>query len=263
MTTRDSIFRLLAWFRHLLTSSNTLGNGVHSPHLFYMVSMLLYDTNSYYCFREIEKERNRLRCAERIVSVEDYGTGRRRSSRMLKDIAKTSLASPKESQLLFRIVNYLHPKTVLELGTSLGITTAYLSKATEQGNVYSLEGSKEIAEIARHMLRRLHADNVAVVEGNIDDTLSGILNELHHVDVAFMDANHTEEATMRYFNQIASYCSTQSIVIVDDIYYSRGMYNAWKQIQQDERVSCTMDLYDMGIVFFDPQYLRKHYRMRV
>ncbi len=228
-----------------------------------MVSMLLYDTNSYYCFREIEKERNRLRCSERKVLVEDYGTGKRRSGRMLKDIAETSLASPKEGQLLFRIVNYLRPKTVLELGTSLGITTAYLSKATGAGNVYSLEGSKEIIEMARYTLRRLQADNVTIIEGNIDDTLSGTLNELRHIDVVFMDANHTEEATMRYFNQIVSYCSTQSVVIVDDIYYSRGMYNAWKQIQQDERVSCTMDLYDMGIVFFDPQYLRKHYRMKV
>ncbi len=224
--------------------------------------MLFYDENTYYCFQEIEKRRSRLLHTTRPIDVEDFGTGTS-STRYISKIAQTSLAPAKEGQLLFRLVQHLQPTYLIELGTSLGITTSYLAKGAERGKLYTLEGSKQIAAVAHDTLHALRIDNVEIIRGNIDDTLDNVLSQLPRVDFAFLDANHTEDATLLYFNKVIRHCTDQSIVVLDDIHYSRGMHRAWKNIQQHERVSCTMDLYGLGIVFFDKQYLHKHYTLKI
>ncbi len=258
----DYVYRLTAWVKHYLSAKHTKGNGIHSPSLFYIVRMLFYDKNTYYCFQAIEKQRLRLKHYDRTIMVEDCGTGKS-GERLISKIARVSLAEPQEAQMLFRLVQHLKPQYVVELGTSLGITTAYLASAAEQGTVHTLEGSKEIAEVARDTFRRLNQSNICVHEGNIDATLSGVLDELPRVDFAYIDANHTEDATWRYFEQIVEKCTKNSVVVVDDIHYSRGMHRAWKRIQGDERVTSTMDLYGCGLAFFDKQYMHKHYTINI
>ncbi len=262
MTSRDSIFRVFAWLRHRFTAKNTLGNGIHSPHLFYIVHMLFYDKNTYYCFQDIEKQRQRLTLYNKEIHVTDFGTGTTGTRRISK-IARTSLSAPAEGQLLFRLVNHLKPKHILELGTSLGVTTSYIAKAAPESTLYTLEGSDQIAQEAQKTFEKLHLTNIQQVVGNIDDTLAPTIAALPTIDFAFLDANHTEEATCRYFDAIANHINPQSVVVLDDIHYSRGMERAWKRIQHDSRVTCTMDIYHMGIVFFDKQYLPKHYRLRI
>ncbi len=209
------------------------------------------------------------------VTVTDYGTGKMRSStRRVKDIAATSLESPKNAQTLFRLVRFLSDKelhsgredntlNIIELGTNLGITTAYLAAPSSKNKVCTLEGSKALTEIARQNWRKLKANNITAIEGNIDNTLAATLKQLRQIDMAFIDANHTKEATMRYWHQIMPYIRQKSVVVIDDIHWSKEMEQAWKQIQNDRRVACTMDLYDMGMVFFDPAYLHRNYRLRI
>ncbi len=258
----DSLFRAYAWLRHRWTAKNTLGNGIHSPHLYYIVRMLIYDRNPYYCFKDIEKQRERLLRCQREIHVTDYGTGTT-GTRCIAKIAQTSLSASAEGQLLFRLVHHLKPQHIIELGTSLGITTSYLAKAIPESIVHTFEGSEQIATEAHKVFDKLHLTNIRQTIGNIDDKLLPALTEHGTIDFAFIDANHTEEATWRYFEAIAARCTQHSVLVFDDIHYSREMEQAWKRIQRDERVSSTMDLYHIGIVFFDKQYLRKHYRLRV
>ncbi len=258
MRISDYTYRTQAWLKHYFSARHTKGNGIHSPSLFYLVRMLFYDDNPYYCFHEIEKQRFRLQHYKRAIHVEDYGTGQS-GERTIAHIARTSLANPKEAQLLFRLVNHLKPQYILELGTSLGITTAYLAKAAEKATVHTLEGSTAIAEVASDTFQRLKIENINQHVGNINDTLNDVLTNMPAVDFAYIDANHTEEATWRYFTQIADKCRETSVLVVDDIHYSKGMHQAWKRIQRDARVTTTMDLYDFGLVFFDKQYMRKNY----
>ncbi len=258
------IFRGQSLLRHLLTARHTRGNGIHSPRLFYIANTLFYDTNAYYCFGDIERQRERLKRASRAIQVTDFGTGQS-EVRTISSIARRSLANRREGQVLFRLVEYLKPQTVIELGTSLGITTAYLGKGCGMRGavLHTFEGSPSIGEVAQDVWQRLQLTGIRLHIGNIDHTLGEVLASLEHVDFAFLDANHTEEATLRYFSQIAEKCTAQSVVVLDDIHYSRGMARAWKAIKQDSRVRCTMDVYHFGIVFFDPQYLRKHYILTI
>ncbi len=258
----DYLHRIRARWRHGWRARNTRGNGIHSPRLFYIVTALLPDADAYYCFRDIERQRERLLRAERKLQVQDYGTGVS-GERSIQTIAKHSLATRKEAQMLFRLVNDIHPITLVELGTSLGITTAYLAKAAGTSKVVTFEGSEQVLCVAQDVWKRLGIGNVESIVGNIDTNLPLWLKQQEKVDFAFIDANHTEEATCCYFDLLANHCGQYSVVVIDDIHFSSAMEKAWKRIQQDTRVTSTMDLYDMGIVFFNQQYMHKHYTLHV
>ncbi len=263
MQADDIIYRCLSRMRHLMTARNTLGYGVHSPHLYYIIRFLIYDDNRYYCFAPIENERQRLLRAKKEIGIEDFGTGIS-GKRRIKDIARKALMPAKEAQMLFRIVNYMKPLTVIELGTSLGITTAYLSKAAgRESKVVTFEGSKTLTDEAKKVWKNTGAEGIETVGGNIDKTLGIRMKSIDTMDFALIDANHTYEATVRYFRQLASKCGKKSIIAVDDIHNSREMSRAWEAIKTEEAVTATLDMYDTGLVFFDKCLMKKNYVLRV
>lgn len=289
------LYRVSSWLKHQLTARNTGGHGVHSPYLFEWVRMVMSDKNTYYVWDEIEEIRQEMLKDTRELEFVDYGSGgplptspskgRSANMRRVCDIAKGSLARRKDAQLLARLVGWLgrplltSPSrgeigdeasedrkglTIVELGTSLGVTTAYLAAMDSRNKVVTYEGCPAVAEVARANWEKLGFCNIACVVGEITvDSLQLAVDRWSGIDVAFIDANHTYEATLTYFNALASRVHEKSVVVVDDIHYNEDMEKAWKAICADERVTTTMDLYRMGLVFFDKHYWRKHYKMRI
>ena len=283
------LYRVSSWLKHQLTARNTGGHGVHSPYLFEWVRMVMSDKNTYYVWDEIEEIRQEMLKDTRELEFVDYGSGKLKGEngerRRVCDIAKGSLARRKEAQLLARLVGWLgrplltSPSRggigdeasedrkglmIVELGTSLGVTTAYLAAMDSRNKVVTYEGCPAVAEVARANWEKLGLSNIACVVGEITvDSLQLAVDSLSGIDVAFIDANHTYEATLTYFNALASRVHEKSVVVVDDIHYNEDMEKAWKAICADERVTTTMDLYRMGLVFFDKHYWRKHYKMRI
>ena len=264
MTFNDAIHRICAWLKHRLTATNTLGHGIHSPKLYYIVESLFYDDNAYYAFAHIEKQRQRLLRARKTIYVNDFGTGAS-GERKVADIAAASLKPAKQAQLLFRLVNYLNPQNIVELGTSLGITTAYLAMAAPKAKVITMEGSDTVADEAKKVFGNLKINNIQQVVGNIDDNLSEVIKQLSENDISFffVDANHTESATKCYFDKLKTVCSEDSIMVFDDIHASAQMEHAWSYIKEDKAVTSTIDAFSMGFVFFDKHLLKKHYKLRI
>ena len=169
-------------------------------------------------------------------------------------------------QLLFRVVHFLggelqRPLEILELGTSLGITTAYLASPASRNRVMTLEGSRAVLRVAQGVWKALKTENIEWGEGRIDDTLYKRARE--KLDVVFMDANHTYEATLRYADYLLPRMTEKGIIVIDDIHYSPEMERAWEELKTDPRVTSTIDLYHVGMLFVDPHYLKRHYRVRV
>ena len=272
MDWQTAIYRVGSYLRHCLTARHTGGHGIHSPYLFEWVRMVLSDENSYYAWGEIEKVRAKMLVDEREVSFVDYGAGRPhptfptkgrgRDYRRICDIAKGSLAKKKYAQMLARLVNWLGDGlTIVELGTSLGVTTAYMAAMDKRNKVITYEGCPAVAEIAKENWEALGLKNIDCRVGEIT---AGILDrDLERVDVAFIDANHTYAGTRAYFNVLAEKVHRKSVMIVDDIHYNKEMEQAWREICADERVTSTMDLYQMGLVFFDKDYWKRDYRIKV
>ena len=206
--------------------------------------------------------------APKRIEVVDYGTGgvtngQKIRNELVCDVAKRSLESPKNAQIFFRIVNWLsheagRPLEIIELGTNLGITAAYLASASHENHVTTYEGSVALIALAQMNWKKLGLSNIDVVAGNIDDTL-----ESRAFDVAYIDANHRYEPTCCYIDRLVKQAHEKSLIIIDDIHHSPEMEAAWKAIQAREDVTSTMDFFDFGLVFFDKHYLKKHYRLRI
>ena len=269
MMMRTGLYRVTSWLRHHLTARNTGGHGVHSPYLFELVRMIIHDSNSFYMWDRIEQQRERLLRDERELVFVDYGSGalvkgEERVQRVC-DIARKSLAAKKYARLLARLVNWLGRSeeglNIVELGTSLGITTAYMAAMDSRNHVVTYEGCPAVAAMARETWEQLGLKNIVCCEGEID--AQKVAEEWDRVDMAFVDANHTYAGTRVYFNVLADKVHEKSVVVIDDIHGSEEMEQAWQEICADERVASTIDMYQMGMVFFDKHYWKRHYKMKI
>ena len=246
---------------HFLSAKNTLGFGVHSPYVFHFTKFVIYNKGSYYIFSAIEKIRSSLKNDKRILNVIDFGTGRK-SNISIAEITTKSVKSAKYGQLLFRLSDYIQARNILELGTSFGLTTSYLAASSSSSRVVSLEGSQQIADVAIENFKKTDIKNIKIIVGNIDQTLSKVLAEFDFLDLIFIDANHKYQALINYFEQGLTKINSNSIMVIDDIYWSSEMEKAWTIIKENPMVMSTIDLFELGIVFFNSDLNKKHYKMR-
>lgn len=249
------------YLRHIMSAKNSLGHGVHSPYLYTLTHNVIYEKNLFYVFSQIENQREKLKKDNRIIQITDFGAGNKKQAK-ISDLAKKSLKRKIWAQLLYKIINYSNAKNVLELGTSLGITTAYLASVNTNIKCISLEGSTEIAQIARDNIDSLGISNIKIIQGNIDQTLNDALSEFENLDFVFFDANHRKEPTLKYFNKCLHLSNENSIFVFDDIYWSKEMEQAWNEIKKNERVTSTIDLFEIGIVFFNKNLPKKNFKMK-
>jgi len=262
-----SSFQLAKKYLHYyFTASNGKGHGTHSPFVFDFIVNVLNDKKKYDCYDKIEQIRQQLKRDSSIIEVEDFGAGSaviKSNKRIVKDIANSSLKSPKFAQLLFRIVQYYKPENILELGTSFGITTAYLACGNANAKVFTCEGSSQIASIAQNNFKQLSINNTALFLGDFASTLPGLLFTNKKIDFAFIDGNHRKEPTLQYFQQLLIHSGNDTILIFDDIHWSKEMEDAWSTIQQDGAVTLTIDLFFIGIACINNDIkVKQHFIIR-
>ncbi len=252
------------YLRYLLFASNGKGHGVHSPFVYQFIEQVLNDKKNYAVYGTIEKRRRELLQDTSVIEVEDFGAGSaiiKTKQRIVKDIAASSLKNKKFAQLLYRMVAYYKPQHIIELGTSFGTTTSYLAQAQPLAQVHTFEGATAIANIAQQSIHAL--SNVHIHLGNIDDTLPQHLNSLNHVDFAFVDGNHQEQATINYFLLLLKKSHDQTILVFDDIHWSDGMEKAWAYITNHKAVTLSVDLFFIGIIMISKDFkVKQDFRVR-
>jgi predicted O-methyltransferase YrrM len=254
------------YIRYYLSAANGRGHGAHSPFVFHFITRLLNDRKHYPEYDAVESLRGRMKADNRTVQVLDLGAGSATSSsslRKVSSIARHAVKPAKYGRLLFRMVRAWQPSTILELGTSLGVTTSYLSLAHPGAMVTSIEGAPEIAAIARQNLLQTGCSHVIVREGSFDTLLPDILSTGANPEFVYVDGNHLQEPTVRYFNKLLPVMQNDSVIIFDDIHWSPEMEAAWKEISSHPSVRCSIDLFFLGIVFFRKEFLEKqHFTIR-
>lgn len=254
------------YIHYYITASNGKGHSVHSPFVFEFISKVLTDKKKYACYNTIEQQRQQLLQNTQVIEVEDFGAGSavmKSNKRIIKNIAASSLKPKKFAQLLYRIVQYYQPGTIVELGTSLGITSCYLAKGNEEARLYTCEGSAAIAAIAQKNFEQLQIKNVSLIPGDFAKTLPLLLTDIGQADLVFIDGNHRKEPTLNYFHQLLKHSKPSSILIFDDIHWSEEMEAAWREIQEHSAVTLTIDLFFIGIVFITPDFkVKQHFTIR-
>ena len=261
----------LKYIRYYLTAQTK--HDIHSPFVFDLLTNIIEDKTPFYVYKNIEAVRSKMLLSTETIDVLDFGVGSesvdKKRKKKIKTIAKYSAKSEKYCFLLFRLVNHFQPQTILELGTSLGISTLYLASPNSKSKIITLEGCSQTAEVAKHNFEQLKLKNIEQVVGNFDETLKVVLEKYCKLqtancklDLVFFDGNHRKAPTIRYFEQCLNFSNENSVFIFDDIHWSQEMEEAWSAIKNHPQVTITIDLFFLGLVFFRGGISKQHFTLR-
>jgi predicted O-methyltransferase YrrM len=242
---------------------------LHSPFVFELYNACIArESNTHITYSNIESIRlEATRNRQKLVQLDMGAKGEEQPIRIktVSYFAKQHAKPARIAQIIHRIVKKYKYQYAIELGTSLGFTSMYIADALpDQAKFITIEGAPEIAEIAQsHMQILAPRCNVDFRVGNFNKCLPEILSEIPQVDVAFIDGNHTYEATMRYFELLLEKVTHNTVLIFDDIYWSPGMTKAWNEIKHHPRVNVTVDLFYIGLVYFRTEQVEEHFKLRI
>jgi predicted O-methyltransferase YrrM len=254
---------LIDYLLYFLKAKNA--HGVHSPFVFDFYNTVFKNKIIFPEFQKIETLRNIQKKNHTKIFVEDLGAGSKYTKdnqRSIANITKKSSKKPFWGQLLFKIIQKYNYTTILDLGTSMGFTTAYMALAKKDTEITTFEGCPQTLNIANQNLKQLDLNNVEFITGNIDKTLPKFLKTIEKIDLVFFDANHKYEPTINYFNFCLAKIHNDSCFIFDDIYWSKEMKIAWKKIKENPAVFITIDLYFIGLVFFNKNSTKQEFILK-
>lgn len=251
--------------RYILFSRHRRGHGIHSPFVFDLINMVLLRKIPADVMPGINAVRKRLESSKLLIDVNDLGSGSDYMSstfRRISDITRRSSVSNSYGRILYNLAQRYNGKAILEMGTSLGVSTLFMAMGAPGSEITSIEGCPGLAERARHNLSGCNIENVTVLAGSFDEKLRAIMANDLSPAMVFVDGDHRKEAVLRYFSILKELIAPDSVIIFDDINYSRGMSEAWHEIKSDLQVSVSIDIFRMGMVFFREGMVKQDFVIR-
>ncbi|MCZ2130232.1 MAG: class I SAM-dependent methyltransferase [Bacteroidia bacterium] len=239
-------------------------HGTHSPFVYEFAENVLYKRFDNALFYDIELVRQNMLSSSAQIQVEDFGaTNKAQYKASLPKLVARSSKNSKYAKLLYRICQYYQPEIAIELGTNFGISAMYQAAGLRHGKLFTIEGSLKIAEVAYYNFQKIgFGEKIQLLHGVFDKALPALLEQLPRVDYAFIDGNHRKEATLKYFEMLLAKSHNNTIFVFDDIRWSAEMQECWDWIKSHERVTVTIDLFFMGIVFLRKEQEKEHFVLR-
>lgn len=231
---------------------------LHSPFVFELAVAVLENRRWYYAYRDVEMLRRKMLESDVRLSITDYGTGASRHA-SVRQVARTAGSPVRQGRLLFLLAEWAAPSTMLELGTSLGISAMYLASGKRSARFISLEGCADCAQVARTNLDILQLKNAEVHTGPFAETLPAALQTLQTLDFVFFDGDHRLESTLRYFEQCLTRAHAKTVFVFDDMHWSPEMAQAWDRLKQHPSVTLSVDFFDVSLVFINPEFHEKQH----
>lgn len=255
-----NISTVLKYINYRLTAHTE--HDVHSPFVYTFYTELVINPYPYIDFDVLNKLRKNLLTSHQMLEITDLGAGSKKlgaNKRSISNITRHGIAQKKQAEFLYRLVNRFSPKTIVELGTSIGLTSLYLSKAAPASTLYTIEGCPNISGFSKTLFQKKDAKNITALTGNFNDELPKLLSTIKVLDFIYFDGNHAYEPTMHYFRLALEKKQASTIMVFDDIYWSAGMEQAWKEIHSHPEVTLSMDFFHFGIVFFRTEQKNKEH----
>ena len=253
---------IISYLKFLKNSTNQ--HGIHSPFVYSLITKCFYDKKNYAEYSILKRYRKSLLDNKNFIEVTDFGAGSRvfkSNKRQISKIAKTAGISSKRAKLLFRVVNYFQPTTILEIGTSLGLATSALSLGNKTSKIISLEGCSNTITIAKSQLKDIN--NIEFINTRFEDYLVNCQLNTEHFQLIYFDGNHSKKATLEYFELLLPTITNDTVWVFDDIHWSKDMEEAWEMIKNHPKVKVTIDTFQWGFVFFRAEQEKEHFMVRV
>lgn len=255
------VHQIKSFLNFYINSKNR--HGVHSPFVYKLITECFNDGKDYLDYSVLKKYRKTLLKDKSQINITDFGEGShvfKGNLRKISAIAKNAGMTSKRQRLLYRLVIFLKCENILELGTSLGLGTAALAIATKTGNVTTVDGCEETLEKAKCYFSQFDIKNIITERNTFSEFLS---DNTKKYDFIFIDGDHNGRRTLIYFDSLLKDIHNNSVMVFDDIYWSREMTQAWKKIISDPMVTVSIDTFQWGIVFFRKAQAKQHFLVRV
>lgn len=257
------LFQIKSYLQFLWHSKNE--HAVHSPFVFSLLTKCFYDKKFKSEYNVLKNYRKDLLLNKNTIEVTDFGAGShvfKSNTRQIAQIAKTAGISIKRAQLLFRIVNYFKPESLLEIGTSLGLATSALASGNPEAKITTLEGCPETAKQAQLQLQKFNCNNVGLIVSEFSSYLKNNQTSTINYQLIYFDGNHSKKATLEYFELLRPTITNETVWIFDDIHWSSEMEEAWKIIKNNPKVTVSIDTFQWGLVFFRYEQPKQHFVIR-
>ncbi len=227
----------------------------HSPFVYDLINKVFRNHEYYPDFALLDAYVDDLKQKKSAIETTDFGAGAGENDyqvylKPLGKIVKERSHTKARLHLLYNLMKYFKPTTMLEFGTAAGVSSMYLKKGLPDSKMVTMEGCPGLCAVARENFEQTNINNIEVSNGNFDVILPGVLQGFDKLDFVFFDGNHREQPTLNYFNQCMEKAHDDTLFIFDDIHWSAGMEAAWNTIKKDSRVSLTIDIFWFGLVFF-------------
>lgn len=265
MSLRRILFRAFSLLIYLLFSRHKKGYGIHSPLVYEFIKEVLQGEGRYPELECIEKIRASLRKSDKFIPVDDFGTGgggSAQKSEAVSRIVKVASTRSKYGRLLYRIARHYKPEKILELGTSLGFGSMYLGKAVPDAEIITVDGCQACSAIAKDNFKELGLENIRVMNGTFENLLPELMKDLQWIDLVYFDGDHRKDRLIGYFEMVLPFIRSGSIFIVDDIHWSADMKEAWEQIKNHPESKITVELFQLGMVFFRKGLRKQNFLVR-
>lgn len=257
------LFQIKSYLKFLWKSENE--HGVHSPFVFLLLTKCWYDKKYKHEYDVLKEYRKTVLRNTNTIEVTDFGAGSKifkSNIRKVSAIATTAGITQKRAELLFRIIQYYKPKTILEIGTSLGLATSAMAVANPQAKITTLEGCPNTMYQCQLLLQKFDIRNVTCITTEFDSYFSSLDYQNLTFDFIYFDGNHSKKATLDYFESLLPTITNETVWIFDDIHWSSEMEEAWELIKQHPKVRVTIDSFQWGFVFFRNEQVKQHFILR-
>ncbi|MBT8245971.1 MAG: class I SAM-dependent methyltransferase [Winogradskyella sp.] len=256
------MYQLIAYIKFLLKSTNQ--HGVHSPFVYNFITKCLYNKIAYSEYKQLKNYRKQLLQSNQTLQIKDFVVGSKRmrqNKRRISKMVKNSSSSFKDTKLLFRISKYFQFKNTLELGTSLGVGTQALALGNLNNKIIIIKGCPETHQFSKQQFNLQKHSNITAINSDFESAIPELNDKTF--DCIFFDGHHNKQATLKYFNLLKHKAHNDSVFIFDDIYWSKGMIEAWGEVIKDISVTVSIDCFNLGFVFFRKEQLKEHFTIRL
>ena len=235
-------------------------HGVHSPFVYDFMKNAMGINIKEQHQKEILQCISNVNSNKKEIIVQDYGAKSKklRGKRSVREIFKTSSSYGRNALLLYRISNYFKPKRILELGTSIGIGSLHLHLGYPSAHITSVEGCQETFNLAK---QNLESTNIELMNSTFYDYIKSLNEETF--DLIFIDGHHDGEALKYYLKLLSDYIHNDTIIVLDDIRWSKSMFNAWNKIKLEKKYHLSMDFFRMGVLMKRPQQEKEHFILKL
>ena len=244
---------------------STNAHGLHSPFMYNLATRCFYDKTKYDDYQKLKTYHQFLSRQNKTIKINDLGAGSKKfqsDKRKIKDIARISGSSLNDMKIYYRLSKYFKPKNILELGTSLGKATYSLALGNPQADIITVEGDKNLAGFSRSLFDK-EKINAQVINQDFDSFLKSLNQTKKQFDLILIDGNHRYQPTLNYFEKLQKHIHNDTIVLVDDIYWTDEMKQAWQKLKEHPSVRQSVDTFHFGMLFFRKQQFKQNFMIRI